>query len=65
MTPDLLAFALPSGGALDAAVPLPNDVLLAGLSFYQQLVLLGLHPVSGAFVDTSASIRLSLTIGAY
>jgi hypothetical protein len=65
VTPDLLAFALPSGGALDAAVPLPNDLLLASLSFYQQLVLLELHPVSGAFVDNTASNRLSLTIGAY
>jgi len=65
VTPDLLAFALPSGGVLDAAVPLPNDLLLAGLTFFQQLVLIELHPTTGAFVNTSASNRLELTIGGY
>jgi hypothetical protein len=62
VTPDVLQLAL-AGSTLTTTLPIPNVAALVGASLRQQVVLLEI--ASSAFVSTTATNTLVLTVGAF
>lgn len=63
-TPDAVDVTVSNAGTVNTQLVLPNNVALAGLQMYQQLVLLEVD-LNLDFLQNTSSNALALTIGAF
>ncbi|MCU0864883.1 MAG: hypothetical protein MUC36_13925 [Planctomycetes bacterium] len=65
VAPDFVDLAVPTAGSVDTTITIPMTPTLVGSVLHQQLVLIELHPLTGAVVEHTASNRLTITVGAF
>jgi hypothetical protein len=63
VTPDVLEWTASNAGTVDTQLPIPDTLVLVGLQFLQQLVLLEVDQ-NLQFVENTSSNAIALTVGA-
>jgi trimeric autotransporter adhesin len=65
VAPDFVDLVVPTAGSVDTTITIPTTPALVGSVLHQQLVLIELHPITGAVVEHTTSNRLTVTVGAF